>query len=92
MRRLRWGEVPPLVIPDGGTNPGVKGKKKKVLRRGCVRCLAEVWMGIRPLASVTQRPLGGIRESPCSGLELLQVRLLQKGEWGGVFLGMNSGV
>ena len=46
--------------------------------------------GVRPLAFVTQRPSGGIRESPCSGLEPLQVRLLQKGEWGRVFLGMNS--
>ena len=26
-----------------------------------------------------------IKGSPCSGLEPLQVRLLQKGEWGGVF-------
>ena len=78
-------EVPPLVIPDGETNPGVKDKKKKMSRRGCVRCLREVWMGVRPLAFVTQRPSGGIRESPCSGLEPLQVRLLQKGEWGGVF-------
>ena len=23
------GEVPPLVIPDGETNPGVKDKKKR---------------------------------------------------------------
>ena len=76
------GEVPPLVIPGGETNPGVKDKEKKMSRRGCVRCLREVWMGVRPL--------GGIRESPCSGLEPLQVRLLQKGEWGRVFLGMNS--
>ena len=55
------GGIPPLVIPDGGTDPEVKGKKKKMSRRGCVRCLREVWMGVRPLAFVTQRPSGGIR-------------------------------
>ena len=38
------GEVPPLVIPGGETSPGVKDREKKMSRRGCVRCLREVWM------------------------------------------------
>ena len=83
------GEVPPLVIPDGETNPGVKDKEKKMSRRGCVRCLREVWMGVRSLAFVTQRPSGGIRESPCSGLEPSQARLPQEGEEGRVLIGMD---
>ena len=46
-------------------------------------------MGVRSLAFVTQRPSGGIRESPCSGLEPSQARLPQKGEEGRVLLGMD---
>ena len=83
------GGSPALGHPDGETNPGVKGKKKKMSRRGCVWCLREVWMGVRPQAFVTQRPSGGIRESPCSGLEPSQARLPQKGEEGRVLLGMD---
>ena len=45
--------------------------------------------GVRPLAFVTQRPSGGIRESPCSGLEPSQARLPQKGEEGRVLLGID---
>ena len=83
------GEVPPLVIPGGETSPGVKDREKKMSRRGCVRCLREVWVGVRHLAFVTQRPSGGIRESLCSGLEPSQARLPQKGEEGRVLLGMD---
>ena len=38
------GDVPPLVIPGGETSPGVNDREKKMSRRGCVRCLREVWM------------------------------------------------
>ena len=46
-------------------------------------------MGVRSLAFVTQRPSGGIRESPCSGLEPSQARLPQEGEVGRGLIGMD---